>query len=624
MQGKTSSNEVSVMPRSKRPLRERTHDWQRIKQYTLWPEQKVYELLRPVVLFNESAAERARETGTVERTLQRKAGLFESRGMASLFPKEPAPPSDDARALPPDMRQLIVDLKAEHSAFRPHEIATVCYVRFGRRPSHHTVQRVLAAGPQPSITARRFPPYDEIANGYERRRIVVRLHAEGWSVSTISAYMQTTRATIYDILKRWAREGQAGLEDKSHAPHEPARKVTFQEIQEVRRLARNPDIGAYRVMAALEQIGIKLSQRTCGRLLELNRNLYGLEKPKRSPHSKKEMPFKARFRHEYWSVDVRYIEKHHIPDHEGPVYLISILENYSRAILASKVSPTQNQWDYLEVLFAAFSTAGIPKAIVSDGGGIFYSNQAMSVYQALGIKKERIDPKQAWQNYVETMFNIVRRMADYFFHQAASWEEMQQIHRKWVQDYNSQRHWAHESRDDGCHSPAQVIGWHKGTMVPEEMLNRILFATRYTRHLDRNGYIRFQDWRLYGERGLAQQKVSVWVYEGTLKLEYQAVTLSKYRVELLDDRKHIKGVSNPRVAETVFRSPQLTLFDLGPDEWLLYWKAPSYAPPRRRPPGSKMTQLVLFEVPAQEKAAGAETASPFLHLVVRPLPEATD
>jgi hypothetical protein len=55
-------------------------------------------------------------------------------------------------------------------------------------------------------------------------------------------------------------------------------------------------------------------------------------------------------------VDVRYIEKHRIPNHEGPVYLISILENYSRAVLESPVSPTQNQWDYLEVLFAAFST----------------------------------------------------------------------------------------------------------------------------------------------------------------------------------------------------------------------------------------------------------------------------
>ncbi len=76
------------MPRSNRPRREQTHDWQKIQQYTLWLEQKVYELLRPVVLFNESAAERARETSSAERTLQRKTEQFERHGMASLFPKE--------------------------------------------------------------------------------------------------------------------------------------------------------------------------------------------------------------------------------------------------------------------------------------------------------------------------------------------------------------------------------------------------------------------------------------------------------------------------------------------------------------------------------------------------------
>ena len=90
------------MPRSKRPQRERTHDWQRIQQYTLWPEQKVYEMLRPVVLFNESAAERAREIETAERTLQRKAEQFELHGKASLFPKEPAQSSETARDLPPE------------------------------------------------------------------------------------------------------------------------------------------------------------------------------------------------------------------------------------------------------------------------------------------------------------------------------------------------------------------------------------------------------------------------------------------------------------------------------------------------------------------------------------------
>ena len=81
------------MAGKKRPRSARTHDWQQIQQYTLWAEQKVYELLRPVVLFQEDAAERARETGATERTLQRKADQFEQHGMISLFPKAPAQPS---------------------------------------------------------------------------------------------------------------------------------------------------------------------------------------------------------------------------------------------------------------------------------------------------------------------------------------------------------------------------------------------------------------------------------------------------------------------------------------------------------------------------------------------------
>jgi len=72
------------MPRCKRPQPERMHE------------------MRPVVLFNKSAAERARETETAERTLQRKAEQFELHGMASLFPKEPAQSSETTRDLPPD------------------------------------------------------------------------------------------------------------------------------------------------------------------------------------------------------------------------------------------------------------------------------------------------------------------------------------------------------------------------------------------------------------------------------------------------------------------------------------------------------------------------------------------
>ena len=110
-------------------------------------------------------------------------------------------------------------------------------------------------------------------------------------------------------------------------------------------------------------------------------------------------------------------------------------------------------------LCRALTLRRAPKAIVSDGGGIFYCRQAMD-YAALGIEKLRIEPRQAWQNYVETMFNIARKMVDAKFAKVESWEHMQHIHKQWVHDYNSQRHWAHEKREDGCHSPAQVLGWH--------------------------------------------------------------------------------------------------------------------------------------------------------------------
>jgi hypothetical protein len=182
-------------------------------------------------------------------------------------------------------------------------------------------------------------------------------------------------------------------------------------------------------------------------------------------------------------------------------------------------------------------------------------------------------------------------------------------HRTWMMDYNAQRNSAHEKREDGCHSPAEVLGWHKGTMYPQEVLDRILFATRYTRQIDKHGFVRFQNWKLYGERGLAEAPVTVWVYEGSLTVEFKAVMLSRYSVELQEDRKRLRAVSYPRLAQTPFRSPQLTLFDLGPHEWLFYWRVPSYAPRHRIHRARGIVQLPLFDREVLEKVVGAEGKS---------------
>jgi putative transposase len=212
-------------------------------------------------------------------------------------------------------------------------------------------------------------------------------------------------------------------------------------------------------------------------------------------------------------------------------------------------------------------------------------------------------------SYIEAHFNTVRKMADAKFARATSWEEMIATHRKWMHDYNTQRHYAHEKRDDGCHSPAAVLGEQKGAVYPESVLNRILFATRYTRHLNRFGYLRVQGWRLYGERGLPGEPVTVWVYDGSITVEYQTVTLSKYRMEPTPDRKQIKEVSHPRLAKTPFRSPQLTLIDVSPDEWRLYWRAPAYQRRRRPRTLPDIVQLPLFEAEPIALAAGSDETS---------------
>lgn len=127
----------------------------------------------------------------------------------------------------------------------------------------------------------------------------------------------------------------------------------------------------------------------------------------------------------------------------------------------------------------ALRNYGAPEAIVTDGGGIFYSLRALAIYEALDIRKERIDPGS------------------------------------------------------------------------------------------------------------------------TLKVEYQETDLALYNVAWHEDNKHITEVTNPRVIETGYRSPQLTLWTLGPDEWLLFKKLPDYAARRKH----KRVDLIQLLIPEFEQHA---------------------
>src|SRR5205085_10580206 len=88
-----------------------------------------------------------------------------------------------------------------------------------------------------------------------------------------------------------------------------------------------------------------------------------------------------------------------------------------------------------------------------------------------------------------------------------------------------EHHFAHRERQDGRHSPSAVLRGVLGRTIPQDVLSRALYATQFTRQIDRHGYVRFKHWKFFGENGLAGEEVSVWIYEDTLKVEHQATTL---------------------------------------------------------------------------------------------------
>ena len=111
-----------------------------------------------LVRLSSRAIGRGHRRGLRVDPVQCRARRFEAQGLESLFGLEGAKHSD----LPPAVRGLIVDVKAEYPAFTLNELVNACYVLFSRRPDHKSVRRVLTEEPLPVRMWRRFVSYHEI------------------------------------------------------------------------------------------------------------------------------------------------------------------------------------------------------------------------------------------------------------------------------------------------------------------------------------------------------------------------------------------------------------------------------------------------------------------------------
>jgi transposase InsO family protein len=538
------------------------------------PLQREYEVIRPIVLFAETVTARSEQTSIDRSTVGEKARRFIQDGMLGLVDQRSTQSGRKPHTFPDPVARHILYLKQLYPPIHDREIVRIIERKFGYKTNHHTVKHFLERFPIPVQLPLDWTFFHDFEDAYRARWRVVRMYYEGWHIRSIAGCLKLSRQHVHKIIAAFERDGFAGLEDqRTRPPDHPANQLTLPLMEQIRDIQQEyPRAGRFRVRGLLEQRMEQPppSEATIGRVMAKNRDLAGAppvwstDRVVQTPDGTiKALLYQPDRRHQYWFIDLRYIRKLN----GAWIYSICILEGYSRKILAGMASVYQDLIAVLQIVVAAITEYGRPWGIVSDNGAVFTAHAYCSVLSTLGIEPCYIEKGKPWQNLLEAQFKVQVRLAQAQFDKAETLAAVQAAHATFVETFNTTAHGAHQHRQDGARTPLAVLRWVRGRMIEQQTLEAAVRTMHYERAVDRHGYISVQRFYLYAERGLARQRVSVWLYEGRLQIEYQQTMLAHYAYRYDRKRKRLRTVSDPHVQQTIFSDPQMELWELSDEQW---------------------------------------------------------
>jgi len=556
-----------------------------------------YELIRPLVLFAEGTpTQRAADTHTHPDTVRTFLRRFRQEGMLGLLPTDiEVAPRPRASRVPETVRQEIARLKALDNDLQYREIVRIIFYKCGYRLHPKTAKRLWQQSQSAIQEELALGDYHSQGDRYQARVQVIKLYYQGWTKRSISRVFHVSRPTIDRWIQRFEAEHFAGLVDQSFAPKAPARKVWLPLMLEVYHLQkRHPDAGEFRIWSLLGNS--EISVRTVGRIMALNRQVYD-DIPHRptqdAPKDPRPHPYRATAPHEFWFIDGRKMD---FAIEGVKWWSLIILDGYSRTMLAGAVAPTEASWVALMVLYTACLRYGAPQALISDSGGAFTSNEFAAVCTRLQIDHKPMESTkgESYLNWMETHFNVQRRLYDYQFSLSTTPLEFEQAHQAFMELYNTTAHQG--LLKDRCDPPIPlvVLGEAKGRLYTPEELTRKFSRALFPRTTNPYGCVTLHSYHFYVEQGVPQTQVLLWVYGEQLRAVLDNVVLAEYHCRY-DWRTHkVMEIRDGVFYPTRFASPQGALIPLTPQESLVLYRPQTR---RRQAPKSVSTQqLVLFEL----------------------------
>ncbi len=316
----------------------------------------------------------------------------------------------------------------------------------------------------------------------EKREIIHLVEHSQLSVTQTLKELDVPRSSFYRWYRDYLEEGEEGLMDKRPCPRQIWNRIPDTVRKQVVDLALEHPDQSCRQLAWLftDQEGYFISESSVYRILK-RYNL--IESP-----AFQVITAADHFKHptkrvnELWQTDFTYFKI----IGWGWYFLSTVLDDYSRYILAWKLTPTMSALDVQETLQIALDKTRLDHVqvrhrprLLSDNGSCYLSKDLKSFLESKRIEHTRGTPYHPMtqgkiERYHRSMKNIVK-LQNYY----SPWELEREL-ASFVEFYNHQRY--HEALDNM--TPADVFfGRHKEVLSKREEIKRRTIQQRRLHNL---------------------------------------------------------------------------------------------------------------------------------------------
>lgn len=308
----------------------------------------------------------------------------------------------------------------------------------------------------------------------EKLTLLLAVEDSGFNVSESLKRLEVPRSTYYRWRAKYKKQGRIGLKDKKSAPKQQWNAITPAEDDRILKIADNfPEMSCREISFYItDNEDFSVSESTVYRVLKRE----GLirESNVQSFPAQKEYHTKPTEVNEQWQTDATYL---HVQGW-GWFYLISVLDDYSRKIIAWKLQNSMTGEDFAEVIEDACRIAKVKKEnmpnLVSDRGPALISGELANYLDEKGIYHILASPYHPQTNgKIERYHKSLKEQVKLYVYDCPN--ELKSEIGKFINEYNKRRY--HESL--GNVAPDDVFYGRREKIIKDrEEKRRLTFMRR--------------------------------------------------------------------------------------------------------------------------------------------------